>query len=108
MKRCGKCHQILPLSEFWFRKKDGYYQSWCKNCSKNKSKESYKKNHKPQKRITAKEKNALFILGGYKIYILNYVSSKEFKYNIISTKGKFFKTNLSNQFIDKIREIIYE
>lgn len=104
MKKCGKCHQILPLSEFWFRVKDGCYQSYCKKCNTLYSKKHPRKYHK---KLSRKEKESAFILGGYKIYILNHYSEEEYKYNILSTTGKLFKTNSDKEFIDKIKEIVY-
>lgn len=106
MKRCPKCQQILPIEDFWFRPKDGCFQSYCKKCLTIASRLSRKKNKR--KILSPKEKKANYILGGFKIYILNYTSLNECKFNIFSTKGKVYKTNKPSQFLDRIKEIVYE
>lgn len=107
MKKCGKCHRILPLSDFWFRKEDVYYQSYCKKCNTISSKKYSKKTSYRKKKKDVNEEKSNFILGGYKIYILNYCYNNEFRYNIVSTKGDVFKTCSPSEFLEKIKEVLY-
>ena len=45
-------------------------------------------------------------LGGYKIFIQNYVKKGERKYNIVDTAGEVFKTNNKDEFFNYLRGII--
>lgn len=102
VKRCNKCKRLLDESQFHkeTRRKDGI-RSVCKECAKN-----YRIDyHKQRTKLRFKEKDAINILGGYKIFILNYASLKEKKYNIISTAGKIFRTNNKQEFIQYLEGI---
>ena len=43
--------------------------------------------------------------GGYTIYILNYPTNKERKYNAVSTAGDVFKTNDKKEFLRFVAEL---
>lgn len=56
-KICTQCHRKLELENFSFRNKSkGIYQSWCKECSKNKK----KKTSSPHGFRKVKEENSLY------------------------------------------------
>ncbi len=116
------------MSEFHLMKggKNGL-NSWCKECSNMASKKWRKENrtksleysrayyikHKEQmKTLAAREKlerQREFkrdILGGYIVHILNYPTTKERKYNAVSTAGEVFKTNDKREFMRFLEETV--
>ena len=115
-KTCSKCKREQTIDQFWadIRYKDGY-MGVCKSCRRENTKRYMEKHpehrlkrlnasknwHKEQKVI----KNADNILGGWTIYIPNYVKNREFKFNAISTNGESFKTNTYTDFVDWIHKI---
>lgn len=90
LKKCPCCNRELPLTEFYKLKRGGYY-AYCRECATQKNRD-----------FRYKLAVGYNLNGGYKIYILDYVKKREFKYNIVSTeKGLIFQTN------DKITFIKY-
>lgn len=45
-------------------------------------------------------------LSGSKIFILNHIHGKEFKYNYTNTKGKYFSTNNRTEFLNFLERVI--
>lgn len=41
-KRCTKCGELKPFSEFWGRGKNGGLESWCKTCKRARNSERFK------------------------------------------------------------------
>ena len=89
-KRCTKCGRELPLSEFYRSNaySDGC-KSWCRWCSKKTSRESYLRKAELSRAL----KKAEEILGGWKAYGLKHPKPGEYKYNIVFTDGRLFRTN---------------
>lgn len=125
-KVCSKCNRELPLSMFT-KEKHGKYglKSICKDCATILVKKWYEKNlehaRSYQRKYRAEKKARLNtlakrdkekrcksfktdVLGGYKIYILNYPRKKEKKYNVVSTAGDVFKTDKKEEFLQFIVE----
>lgn len=126
-KRCTKCGRELPLSEFsrMKRGKNGL-RTWCNECNRatarawhkaNKEKhlkylrEYRAKRKEKMKTLAEREREARRkdfakdVLGGYKIYILNYPTNKERKYNAVSTAGDVFKTNNKAEFLQFVQRL---
>lgn len=124
-KRCTKCGRELPLSEF-SRMKNGKngLRPWCNECNRaaarawaqanpERFKENLRKNYirrkEEAKTLAARERKARRkafakdVLGGYTIYILNYPTNKERKYNAVSTAGDVFKTNSKAEFLQFVQ-----
>lgn len=126
-KICTKCKRELPLSEF-SRMKNGKngLRSWCNECNRaaarawaqanpERFKETCRKNYikrkEKMKTLAAREREerrkafAKDVLGGYTIYILNYPTNKERKYNAVATTGDVFKTNDKKEFLRFVAEL---
>lgn len=126
-KICTKCKRELPLSEFSRLKggKNGL-RSLCNECNRaivrawqkaNKEKiaryqQEYRDKRKQKMKTLAvrerEERRKAFakdVLGGYTIYILNYPTNKERKYNAVSTAGDVFKTNDKKEFLRFVAEL---
>lgn len=128
-KRCTKCGRELPLSEFCKQKtgKNGLMPI-CRTCNRKKVKEwgaahperirekqrqyRQRKRDKIQKKLERREEKErefrkkifnLDVLGGYRIYILNYPTKSERKYNVVSTAGDVFKTNSKAEFLQFVQ-----
>lgn len=73
----------------------------CKTCG-------YKQIRKQRRYKTYREqkKKADWFVGGYKIYVLNYAKEGEFKYVILPTDGKMFKTNDKQEFFNKLKDCL--
>lgn len=99
-KFCTGCRRELPVSEFYRNRcmKNGlnYY---CKTCHRDYSR-GFGWGYSAQQEQRVEE-----VLGGYKIYILKYVKPGEFKFNVLNTNGKVFKTNKKEDFLAFISEI---
>jgi hypothetical protein len=88
----------------------------CKDCAK-----EYNRiyNAKPENKEKARVRERLYrqkldlkrfewvddIVGGYKIFILNYPKKGEFKFNIVPTRGDVFSTNSKQDFIQYLEGI---
>lgn len=126
-KICTKCKRELPLSEF-SRMKNGKngLRSWCNECNRAVARAWQKANRErllkylqeyrakqkeKMKTLAAREREerrkafAKDVLGGYTIYILNYPTNKERKYNAVATTGDVFKTNDKNEFLRFVAEL---
>lgn len=108
MKRCSKCKQLKPETEFYKNAimKDGL-QHQCKKCH-NEYTTEYMRKHKitnKQRQEKKDERNFNKYLGGYKISILNHIKKGEYKYVIFSTNGQSFMTNDNIDFMKKIKEL---
>mgnify|MGYP000143278260 CR=1 FL=1 len=126
-KICTKCKRELPLSEF-SRMKNGKngLRPWCNECNRaaarawaqanpERFKETCRKNYikrkEKMKTLAAREREewrkafVKDVLGGYTIYILNYPTNKERKYNAVSTAGDVFKTNDKKEFLRFVAEL---
>ena len=110
MKRCTKCGELKPESEFYknCQQKSGL-DPQCKQC-KNKVHYLYmhnrtKGNRKP-KQVISKMETTTDVLGGYKISILKYAKAGEYKFNIVSTTGNSFKTNDKAKFLNKVQDLV--
>lgn len=104
-KRCTKCGRELPLSEFSenVSYRDGY-KTHCKECVRKVSREWYVRNRMPankeyrrlqqeKKDIEMELSQAMEILSGWKAYELKHPKPGEYKYNIVFTDGRLFRTN---------------
>lgn len=110
MKICRVCKRELPEEMFQKdpKNKDGLKGS-CKDCTKEYRKKYnafQKERRKNAKGLEKAQKEAEYLLGGMKIYVLNYASKKEFKFNIINTNGETFNTNDSYKFFNYLRRKI--
>jgi hypothetical protein len=99
-KVCSRCCRELPLTEFHSDKKGKFgVKSACKACTH----EYYRKYYLTHPCRAKKEEKDL--LGGYKIYILDYVKKNERKYNVARTDGSVFKTNNKREFLNFLEGI---
>lgn len=107
MKECKGCHKILPLDMFPkdIENRDGH-KGKCKECTRKYGKK-YRELQKLKRLrllgILGKEERAEFLLGGIKVYILNYAQKGEYKYNVQETNGNIYKTNNSEEFFNYLR-----
>lgn len=124
-KICTKCKRELPLSEFSRLKggKNGL-RSLCNECNRaivrawqkaNKEKiaryqQEYRDKRKQKmKTLAAREREARRkafakdVLGGYTIYILNYPTNKERKYNAVSTAAISLRPTIKRSFCGLLR-----
>lgn len=110
-KVCKICGKNKPLSDFTvdFGFKDNHVNS-CKKCESQRKRE-YRKAHPEYREIVknsvkkAKMEQEIMdnldnILGGYRIHILKYCKEKEYKFNIVTTDGRSYRTNTFTDFID--------
>lgn len=103
-KVCSKCKKEQTIDQFFpdERYKDGY-MGLCKACRRLNTKRykekhpEYKERIKELNRKRKSENNLLNnvdnIIGGWNIYIPNYIKKEEYKFNALSTRGEIFKTN---------------
>jgi hypothetical protein len=89
-KRCTKCGRELPLSEFYRddAHSDGRH-SCCRGCIKKTRREAFLRNVELSRAL----KKADETLGGWKAYGLKHPKPGEYKYNIVFTDGRLFRTN---------------
>lgn len=109
MKRCPKCGETKPKSEFYknAHMKDGLSVQ-CKKCH-NKYSVQYMKEYKiwdREEQIKDDINNFNRYMGGYKMTILNYVKKGEFKYNIESTSGELIRTNDKQEFLENLKDCL--
>lgn len=89
-KRCTKCGRELPLSEFyWKYKARGKYQSECKKCHLGMIIETERRKAELSRALKKAEET----LGGWTAYGLKHPKPGEYKYNIVFTDGRLFRTN---------------
>lgn len=102
MKTCIKCRKSKPESEFYPDRSNKRLMPHCKDCAKKLSIEWQRQNRMSK----AEQNRQMEVVGGYKMFILNYTKKGEYKYQIVSTNGKSFMTNNSSEFMDKVKGII--
>ena len=95
--KCTICKRDLPEDSF-YPSSIKHYQYQCRECIR-------KQNNAYQKEVRESAyKDFDRFYGGYVISILNYPSPC--RYTIKGTKGLLISTNDSNEFINKVKEII--
>ena len=115
-KICSKCKKDQNIDQFHadIRYKDGY-MGVCRTCRRENTRryiqlhpeyrirmKHFQEEHRKSKQIL---NDADKIIGGYKVYISNYVKSGEYKFNIVPTKGELFKTNDFSSFIRYLKNL---
>ena len=103
MKRCVRCHKLLPESEFYKdkRKKAGLW--WCCRKCENQYHKEYNYRKAEEQDVFDKSNE---IIGGYKVSILNHASRTENKYTIVGTDGNYYATNDKGAFLDYLRSLL--
>ena len=127
-KRCTKCGRELPLSEFSRLKtgKNGLRPT-CNECNRAIVKSWYAVHREERKEYTrrynAAKKERLKtlaarereqrqkefkknVLAGWKMYVLNYASQRERKFNAVSTAGDVFRTNDKREFLAYLEKVL--
>lgn len=127
-KVCHKCGEKKPLREFSRQAScRGGYSTFCKACKSKQAREWAEKNPERKKQMNlayqqkvkaqtrtlaqkefyaAKKDFQTDLLGGFKASILNYTKRGEFRFNIVRTDGKVFKTNNKQEFLDFLEKRI--
>lgn len=89
-KRCTKCGRELPLSEFyWKNSHSDERRCECRACQRKAIQEFNRRKADFSRALKKAEET----LGGWKAYGLKHPKPGEYKYNIVFTDGRLFRTN---------------